>query len=94
MTDGDAIIWEGRAFPKTSVDGEELSEAYSCCNTSGTQEKLPYQFSDLEDMFPKAKTSCGPDDEDLAADDPVEKRGVTIGKTVAADDHGKLRLSA
>ena len=94
VADGDAIIWEGRAFPKTSADGEELPEAYSCCNASGAQERLPHQFSDLEDRFPKAKACCGPGDEDLAADDPVEKRGVTIGKTVAADGHGKRRLSA
>ena len=34
LADGNAIVWDGRTFPRTSAEGEELPEASSCCDAS------------------------------------------------------------
>ena len=79
-------------FPRTTAEGEELPEAYLCCGASGTHEKLPHKFADLEDRFPMAKACDGPGDNDLTAEDPVEMRGMTLGRILAADERGKARV--
>ncbi len=66
---------DGHMFPTTEYDGERVVEALP--SNSGI---LPHQHEDMEERFPRARACEALEDDDPAAHDGLEARGVRLGK--------------